>query len=107
MGWSDRLRRLIMLDIETLVAPEYVLAVNNHLSELGFRCGKYGSSGYVNMNPPVDGGTWMALLTNRQPTVLPPGTVGQQWKFGADWDLDVFGQFVYDNCGQGPRRARL
>jgi hypothetical protein len=106
MGWSASLRRIIMLDLETLIAPEWVAAVKTDLAARGFRLGKYGSSGYVNHNPPVPGGTWMALLTGRRPTVLPPGTVGQQWAFGANWDLDMFSQVVYDGCGQGPRKAR-
>lgn len=106
MGWSDRVGRIIYLDLETLVSPLFVTEVSNSLRTLGYTLGKYGSSGTVNRNPAVPGGTWMALLANRQPTTLPAGTVGQQWRFGADWDLDVFDQFVYDNCGQGPRKAR-
>lgn len=104
MGWSDKLGRLIYLDVETLVDPVFVNGVDSELGRRGFRLGKYGSAGYINRNPPVAGGTWMALLQRRRPTILPPGTVGQQWAFGPQWDFDVFSQFVYDNCGQGLRR---
>lgn len=106
MGWAPRIGRIIYLDLETLVQPVFVAAVGAELARLGFVLGKYGSSGYVNQNPPVPGGTWMALLQSRQPRALPPGTVGQQWRFGSPWDSDMFSQFVYDNCGRGMRRSR-
>lgn len=105
LGWADNLGRLLVVDLETLVDPEYVSSLNHEIRARGFRMMKYGSAGFVNQNPPVDGGTWMALLQNHEPTVLPAGTVGQQWRFGNVWDLDVFSRFVYENCGRGIRKV--
>lgn len=108
LGWTDQKLRIIADDLETLVDPVYVSQLNQEYRMRGFRMMKYGSSGFVNQNPPTDGGTWMALLTNRKPTTLPAGiAVGQQWHFGQPWDLNVFSQFVYDNCGRGPRKVRF
>lgn len=105
LGWARHLNRLIVIDLETLVDPQYVSSLNIEVRARGFRLMKYGSAGYVNQNPPVDGGTWMALLTPSQPTVLPSGTVGQQWRFGPTWDNDIFSEFVYANCGRGVRKV--
>lgn len=105
LGWAGNLGRLLVIDLETLVDPTYVSGLNHEIHARGFRMMKYGSVGFINQNPPVDGGTWMALLQNHKPTILPTDAVGQQWQFGNVWDLDVFSQFVYDNCGRGIRKV--
>lgn len=105
LGWAHRLGRLIAVDLETLVDAAYVSGLNKQIRARGFRCMKYGSPSTINQNPATDGGTWMALLLAHRPSVLPPDTVGDQWRFGTEWDLSVFDKFVYDNCGVGPRHA--
>lgn len=105
LGWSANEGRFVCIDLETLVDPQYVSSLNIEVRALGFRLMKYGSAHFINQNPPVDGGTWMALLANRRPAMLPPGTVGQQWHFGTEWDQSVFSEFVYANCGRGIRRT--
>lgn len=62
----------------------------------------YGSAYYVTQNPPL-AGRWVAQLTAHRPAAIPPGAVGVQWRFGQAWDSDVFSEFVYANCGVGPR----
>ena len=106
MGWSDKLERIVFLDIETLVAPAYVAAVASQLTARGFTMGKYGSQGTINQNPPVPGGTWMATDSKIPPLTLPPDRVGEQWLFSDPWDLSGFDEFVYQRCGVGPRKAR-
>jgi hypothetical protein len=107
LGWTDKHGRLIAIDLETLVAPDYVHGLDTQITARGFKMMKYGSAAYINQNPPTRGGTWIALLTAHRPAQLPLGeAVGQQWRFGPVWDLNVFDSFVYDNCGQEPRQAR-
>ena len=105
LGWSDAVGRLLFWDAETLVDPAYCSALNLELRLLGFRLGKYGSQGTINQNPPVAGGTWIATDSRIAPSQLPPGCVGDQWLFGGPWDFSVFGEFVYANCGRGPRHV--
>lgn len=106
LGWSDKLGRLVYLDIETLIQPVYVAGVAAQMASRGFNMGKYGSAGTINANPRVPGGTWMATDTKARPVTLPPGCVGDQWLFGEPWDYSVFSPFVYANCGEGQRIAR-
>lgn len=105
LGWAAGIGRLLVVDLETLVDPAYVSGLNQEVSLRGFRLCKYGSYSTINQNSFVYGGTWGALWVTRKPTILPPGTVGQQWHPGELWDLDVFSPFVYDNCGRGLRRS--
>lgn len=106
LGWAHSRSRLIAIDLETLVAPDYVRGLDSQIAARGFLMMKYGSAGYINRNPPAKGGTWMALLTAHRPVRLPlDEEVGQQWQFGPVWDLSVFDSFVYDNCGRGPRKV--
>jgi hypothetical protein len=104
LGWSFKRGRLLVVDLETLIDPPYVIGLNRRIRERGFRMMKYGSPSTINQNPAVDGGTWMALLQARRPTILPAGTVGDQWRWSSIWDLTVWSEFVYANCGRGPRR---
>lgn len=106
LGWSNRLGRLLVVDFETLIDPPYVGGVSAQITDRGFRMTKYGSQGTINQNPPVPGGTWMATDSGTRPAVLPADRVGEQWLFDEPWDFSVFDQFVYDNCGVGPRKAR-
>lgn len=104
LGWAHNLGRLVAVDLETLIDPVYVLGLRAQITVRGFRMMKYGSSGTIKHNPPVDGGTWMALPQAHKPLILPPGTTGVQWSWGPVWDLSLFSQFVYANCGIGPRQ---
>ena len=104
LGWSDKKHRLLVVDLETLIDDAYVTGLNLQIRKRGFAMIKYGSPSTINQNPPVDGGTWMALLQRRRPSVLPPGTVGDQWSWGV-WDQTVWSEFVYENCGRGMRKA--
>lgn len=104
MGWSDKMGRILCLDLETLTDPAYTQAFSAQTTARGFKLMKYGSPSTIQGNGPVPGGTWMAQLTNFRPSVLPPGTVGDQWAWGNIWDLSVFSDFVYANCGQGLRK---
>lgn len=106
LGWSDKLGRLVYLDLETLIAPAYVAQVSAQLARRGFTMGKYGSQGTINSNPPVPGGTWMATDSKAIPLVLPPDRIADQWLFGGDWDLTGADEFVWLNAGVGLRKAR-
>jgi hypothetical protein len=103
LGWSHKLGRLLCVDLETLVDDAYVTGLNRAISQHGFKMMKYGSPSTINQNPPVHGGSWMALLQARRPSLLPAGTVGDQWQWGT-WDLSVWSPFVYENCGRGMRK---
>ena len=102
LGWIPGKGRLIAFDLETFVDPPYVTDFDANLKQLGFETMPYGSAFYVDQNPPC-AGRWVAQLTANPPRSLPAGAIGQQWKFGGSWDYDVFSQYVYDNCGRGPR----
>lgn len=105
LGWKPNVGRLVCLDIETLVDPPYVSAVHTIVIKRGFRMLVYGSLHYLVQNPPCDG-RFAALLTKNHPRALPAGqhVVAQQWQFGDHWDLDVFSEYVWNNCGHGFRR---
>jgi hypothetical protein len=94
----------VAIDAETLVDPVYFSAFAARLADRGFCTLLYGSAHFVTQNPGVNG-HWAALLTANRPTMLPFGVVGQQWRFGAEFDFSVFDEFVYANCGHGPRIA--
>lgn len=102
LGWTPHIGRLTCLDIETLNDPAYVTAVWEHVRSLGFRMLVYGSRLNLEKTPACDG-RFVADLVRFRPRSLPPTWVGQQWQWGA-WDLDVFSEFVWENCGHGFRR---
>lgn len=106
LGWSPNmpgaLRRMIVLDLETLVAFEWAAAVMLGIYDAGFMPVPYGSFRFVTQNPCLLG-YWEALLTRTPPAALAPGQLGVQWAFGTDWDSDVFSKAVYDACGVGKR----
>ena len=102
LGWKPRIGRLIAIDLEILVDPPYVRSFGERLTYRGFTGMPYGSAYYVDQNPAL-AGRWVAAYTRYPPTVLPSGAMGIQWAAGTRWDSDLFSQFVYDNCGVGPR----
>lgn len=104
LGWKSNDGRLIALDLETFVDVQYVTDFAANLRQLGFATMPYGSAAYVEQNPGC-AGRWLALLTSSPPRNLPAGAVGQQWRFGQDWDYSVFSEGVYDGCGYGPRHG--
>lgn len=101
-GMAGALRRIIVLDLETMVAFEWAAAVMLAIYDAGFMPLPYGSFRDVIQNPSMIG-WWEALLTRTAPTALAPGQAGVQWAFQASWDLDVFSKAVYDGCGVGKR----
>ena len=108
LGWIPYLhggaRQVIAIDLEVLVAYNWVAELEQAIDDLGFRAIPYGSRSYVVQNPSCFG-YWVAQLTSRQPTVLPQGARGIQWHWGTSWDLDLFDQGVYDACSTGLRRG--
>lgn len=105
LGWKPSAGRVVCLDLETLVAPTYVHEVHREVNRLGFKMLVYGSLHYLEQNPVCDG-RFAAFLTRSRPRSLPAGCVGQQWRFGSGWDLDVFAESVWENCGRGFRTVR-
>lgn len=103
LGWK-RLDRIIAWDSEQLADEPYAKALDAYLWAQGFRLMIYEHDVTQNLITP-HGGIWQVLLQRFKPRVLKPPYEGQQWRFGQAWDLDVFSQFVYDNCGRGLRRA--
>jgi hypothetical protein len=105
LGWVAHVpgdhRRILAIDLEILVDPNYVAPLFEQINERGYSPMPYGSAFYVAQNPSGIG-YWEALLTPNPPTVLPAGVQGIQWKW-ANWDYDLFSQRVLDGCGIGPR----
>lgn len=106
LGWTPNLtgtaRRIIALDLETLVDYTWAQEVENYIESFGYRCMPYGSTAYVTRNPP-GAGYWEADWTGVPPSVLGPGQLGRQYANDGTWDLDVFTQDAYDGFGRGPR----
>jgi len=109
LGWTPHLkgsnRRIIAIDLEVMVDPSYVTPLFDEIDLLGFSPMPYGSAGFVKGNP-MGIGYWEALLTRLPPTVLPGGTQGIQWRWGPQWDSNVFSERVYLGCGRGLRHAK-
>lgn len=107
LGWAPNMpgtsRRIIFLDYEILVDPDYVAAMERRVYDRGFRPVPYGSSYFVRQNP-APYGYWDANYTFHRPTQLPPGSVGVQYEPGT-WDLSVFGQLAWDGAGRGLRHG--
>jgi len=108
LGWAPHLtgrqRRWIVLDTEVSIMPAYVAEFGKAIDAGGFRMLVYGSAGFVFGNPSPDG-YWVSHLTPHAPTGLPPAGLGIQWRFGSQWDDDVFSQELYDGCGRGLRHG--
>lgn len=108
LGWTANrtgtARRIIALDVETLVDPDWVHKVITGIWDGGYRCMVYGSAGYVTRNP-AGTGYWEADYTGVRPTALGPLQLGRQYAANGDWDLDVFTQAAYDGFGHGERWA--
>lgn len=107
LGWKSHLGRIIAFDTETMINRSFVHAVDLEVQRAGFRLMDYGSLDFVVHNMPCSGGLWGALLTATQPSILPPDCNGQQWRFGTEWDSDIFDEFVYENCGRGMRHSAV
>lgn len=106
LGWAPGMpapfRRFIAVDIETLVAPDYLRKLGQGIWNRGFRCITYGSSSTVSHNPPF-AGYWLANWTGRKPRALGQNQRGIQYAPGGEWDLSIFDQATYDGCGRGAR----
>lgn len=106
LGWAANMpgaqRRMIALDLETMVAFEWAAAVMLAIYDAGFMPVPYGSFRFVVQNPCLLG-YWEALLSRTPPAVLAAGQLGVQWAFGGQWDSNVFSQAVWDACGVGRR----
>jgi hypothetical protein len=74
------------------------------IDKRGFAAMPYGSNGTVKANP-MGIGYWVADLVMSPPKNLGVNVQGVQYKFGNDWDSDVFSQRVYDGCGVGLRHG--
>jgi hypothetical protein len=107
LGWAANMpgdeRRIIVLDMEIFVAPAYVHGFIDRASQRGFATMVYGSWDFVVRNPPGIG-YWMSHLLPHAPSILPPNAQGVQWRYGAQWDYNVFSSRVWNGCGQGPRK---
>ena len=106
LGWKPNLDRIIAWDAEQLIDPQYAQELYDNVYMIGrFLVMKYGPLSTTFQNPPAPGGTWLADYNfTFPPKVVPPNTVGVQWRAGNPWDRDVFGQFVWDRCGRGDRQ---
>jgi hypothetical protein len=108
LGWAPNLagtsRRIIALDLETMVDRTYVAMLETYVWDAGFAAMPYGSNYYVLQNPPGVG-YWVADLVTRAPRYLGAQVQGVQWQWGAVWDRSVFSQRVWDGCGVGPRHG--
>jgi hypothetical protein len=108
LGWAPNmpgdLRRIIAVDLEVFVDPPYVSALGTEIGNRGFAMMPYGSNGEVKGNPPGIG-YWVADLVMTAQKTLGTGVQGVQYRFGQQWDYNVFSQRVYDGCGVGRRRG--
>lgn len=108
LGWEPGLaaesRQVIAVDLEVLVAYDWVAELEQEIDIRGFRALPYGSRSYVVQNPSCFG-YWVAQLTTRPPSVLPQGARGIQWHWGTSWDLDLFDQATYNACSTGLRKG--
>lgn len=108
LGWRQHWTRLVAWDSEALVDAVYEGRLARQLQvAAGWNMLPYGIARTITMVPVPKGspGVWAAALQPQQPRGLPDGWAGQQWRFGEDWDYDVFTPAVYNQCGLGPRRA--
>lgn len=109
LGWAPDMpgsqRRIIALDLEVLEDATYVAALEAEIGKHGFDAMPYGSNGTVKANPEGLVGWWVADLVMTAPRWLGPGVAGVQYRWGAQWDYNVFSQRVYDGCGVGPRHG--
>lgn len=83
----------IMLDLETAVAPDYVLPFGRALQAAGYKVLPYGSRSTLYQNPKLDGyvdADPAAAWDNKLSTVVDPGNVGTQWWYAGIYDLDTF-----------------
>jgi hypothetical protein len=107
LGWHHGFR-VLGWDSEFLIAKAYEDELAGELWDLaGWSLLPYGVARTITQVPPPDHspGVWAAALQPQEPRFIPPGWAGQQWKFGSEWDYDVFTHDVYNMCGQGPRRS--
>jgi hypothetical protein len=109
LGWAPDMpgaqRRIILIDCETFVDPGYFSEVQAGVNAGGFRPALYGSASFVVQNPCPTGYVPADWNYAHQPTALPRGWLGIQWRAGTQWDLDVYGEEAYAACGVGPRRS--
>lgn len=102
LGWRHRIGRLIVADLEELVDADYQNGLSAAIDAAGFTMLPYQplwASQSVGWTGPV----WAPMLTRHRPRELSGPLVGIQWRWGQDWDYDVFARSVYDRCGRGPR----
>lgn len=102
-GYTGAARRIIALDLETMIDPAWVSQFIAQIDREGYRCMDYGTGSTVRHNP-TGAGYWEAIWTGRRPTALGPDQQGQQYLPNHDgWDYDVFAQNAYEGFGHGPR----
>lgn len=109
LGWLPNLtgtsRRIIALDLELFEDPSYVSALGAGIEALGFDWMPYNTNSTAFANPEGPVGHWVADLVMRAPKSLGPGVAGVQYKFGTQWDYNVFSDRVYLGCGIGLRHG--
>lgn len=108
LGWAAHLpdpdTRIMLYDLETLVDRDYVQDIEHQTLVRGFVPVPYGSSYFVRQNP-APAGYWDAIWTPRIPTVLPPDSLGVQYRGGDPWDLTMWRPEVLARCGRGLRHG--
>jgi hypothetical protein len=84
----------VVLDMETVIDPAYVLAVYNIVHWAGYLLWVYGTNGDVQGNPPCDG-YWVATLDNIQRMVAGPMVRATQWADHGPNDTSIVKTWQY------------
>lgn len=112
LGWQPhhQVRRVIGLDMETEIDPQFVAAFGGTLHELGFGCWPYGSESTIFGNPAIDG-YWVAAYPGPGPVVTFPGEHVVAHQYAADVhtlgglvDMSVITKAALEHLGRGPRK---
>lgn len=110
LGWDMDAGRLLYWDAELLIDASYTDALALECMKRGVRLGKYGSLDFIELDPPVPGGTWFAKYQDTKPDAI-PANLGVAWQWaspaqvGGAWDLSICTSFVYANAGRGIRQV--
>jgi hypothetical protein len=112
LGWHPHHeeRRVIALDLETAVHPEFVSDFAREVHLAGFGVWVYGSESTVFGNP-AEQGYWVAAYPGPGPVLdFPEGhAVAHQYAAEVPWlagavDLSVISEHALQYLGRGPRR---
>ena len=77
---------LVMLDLETAIAPAYVNGFGASLHSAGYKVAPYGSTSSLFQNPQLDG-YWPASYTGQPHLYNHAGVIATQWGSYGSYDL--------------------